>query len=445
MSTCSLSSPCFTRPGFSFLALIACFGTSPVAAQVSAEDAGRWRADLGELVVQLSERHVDLHHALSRESFVEATEDLYERIPAMELHEILVGFSQLVAMVGDGHTSLDPADQRGMEFGYLPLRLWGFDDGIYVIAAFEEYESLLGRRLRQIDGTAIEEVIQRVGSTISADNPMEQEYTAPFLLNRPELLPALGITEAAKQAKFSFVDGSEVTLAAIGVSAFDRGPWITANPLYEGGSPARMRLNYLFATPVMIEHLGKYYWFSYLEESAALFFQFNTCWDQGRANPLDKVLEDFFQFLDEHPVERVIIDMRQNPGGEPMTAAPLIEGLAARKRLGEEGRLFVLTGRRTFSAAVTNTADLRRLAGARLVGEAPRGKPNHPGEGRDIVLEQTGVVAAVSTQFVERDPDLGEALYLPVDIPVVCTWEAFEEARDSGLEAALDAELGTRR
>ncbi len=112
--------------------------------------------------------------------------------------------------------------------------------------------------------------------------------------------------------------------------------------------------------------------------------------------------------------------------------------------MGAAGRLFVLVGRRTFSAALTNAVHLRSKANARIVGEPPRGKPNNPSEGRDIDLDRTGIWATVSTQFVERDPELGDADYLPVDIEVPLSYADHERGLDPVLEAALKAPLDGR-
>jgi C-terminal processing protease CtpA/Prc len=53
-----------------------------------------------------------------------------------------------------------------------------------------------------------------------------------------------------------------------------------------------------------------------------------------------------FRFLDENDVERLIVDLRQNSGGEPKIASYLVEELGKRNEFTEQGRLFVLVGRR---------------------------------------------------------------------------------------------------
>ena len=403
----------------------------------------KWQKDLRELELQLIERHVDPFHTVSREEFEAAVDDLEAQIPDLTQPEILVGFAQLVAKIGDGHTSFYPGNQKKKWFHFYPITLWSFSDGMYVIATSPEHADLFGKRLLAIDETPIDEAFRRIATTIGADNEMEYVYTVPAELKRPEILHVLGIAASADRAEFHFEGGLSQTLRPIILKDYRNLDWRTANGLYDGQAPASARLEFLFATPLVLEHLQqrKYYWFTWLAEERTLFLQYNVCWDQKDRPPFAEVVDELFRAMDERPVERLVIDLRQNSGGEPKIAEPLIEELARRTEFSEEGRLFVLVGRRTFSAALTNAAQLRSRASARIVGEAPRGKPNSPSEGRDIDLKRTKIFVTVSTQFVERDPALGDAEFLPVDVEATLSFDQYRRAQDPVLEAALAAEL----
>ena len=90
----------------------------------------------------MQKRHANLFHSVSREKFLAAVADLDARIPKLQRNEIIVGLMRIAAMVGDGHTRVDP--RKDMKFGFpsLPLRLYLFDDGLYVRAAAPEYAQL---------------------------------------------------------------------------------------------------------------------------------------------------------------------------------------------------------------------------------------------------------------------------------------------------------------
>lgn len=331
-----------------------------------------WQEDLLTLERQLSERHVDLYHTVSEDAFANEVNDLYRRIPTLTRPEILVGFAQLVAMIGDGHTSFFPSDQNKWRFHYYPIRLYFFDDGIYLTATTEEYAHLFGKRLVQIDQTPISDAIRAINTTICADNDMEYLYTVPFELTRPEMLHVLGIADSLDRAVFIFEDGSRQEFSAMTVNKWLDLDWLVVNSVFgkEQRSPS-MRHEFLFASPLTLSHLKdrKYYWYTYIEEHRTLFFQYNVCWDKEDDAQFKEVVEEMFVFLDNNPVERIVIDLRQNTGGEPLLAEPLINGLEQRPELGTSGKLFVLVGRRTFSAALTNAVELRQRVRARIVGE----------------------------------------------------------------------------
>ena len=410
--------------------------------QVSQGEAKKWRSDLVKLHEKLKERHVDIYRKISKDSLDKEVDLLYEEIPQLNTGQILVRISQIVAKIGDGHTSFYPGNQKKKWFGFFPVKFWQFPDGIYVISTTEAYKEFLGQRLIKIENTPIDEVFDKLSTTIGADNDMEYIYSIPFLIPRPEFLHVLGITPSSDKAEFHFENGS-ATLYSMTLKKWrDQVDYICANEIYPNGKSPSQRIEFLFATRFTLDSLKerRYYWFTHRKNENALFLQYNQCWDQKNRPTFATVNDNMFKRLDETNAERLIIDLRQNTGGEPLIAKPLIEELQKRKKYVDEGRVFVLVGRRTFSAALTNAAQLRQL-GVRTVGEAPRGKPNNPSEGRDIDLKSTKIWATVSTQFLERDPALGDQDYLPIDIKCAMTFDDYQKANDEALKKALEAKL----
>ncbi len=410
-------------------------------AQVNKGEAKKWQKDLIKLHAKLKERHVDIYHKISEDSLNFAINSLYNEIPQLNTNQILVRVGQIVAMIGDGHTSFVAGEQKKRWFRFFPMKFWSFSGGTYVTSTTSQYRKFLGKKLESIENTPISEVYAKISTTIGADNDMAYTYEVPFAIPRPELLHAIGITASNDKAEFHFENGS-CMLYPLDFKEWLDEEYICANSIYPDGKSPSQRVDFLFATPLTLDSLKqkRYYWYKHLKEEQALYLQYNTCWNQKKRPTFKAMMEDMFDDLEQHKVERLIIDLRQNSGGEPLIAKPLIEELRKRKHLLDEGRVFVLTGRRTFSAAVTNAAQLRKI-GARIVGEPPRGKPNSPSEGRDIILKSTKIWVSVSTQFVERDPALGDQDYLPVDIKCDIIFDDFQNAKDPALEASLNAKL----
>jgi hypothetical protein len=79
-----------------------------------------------------------------------------------------------------------------------------------------------------------------------------------------------------------------------------------------------------------------------------------------------------WECVDNNPVDRLVIDMRHNGGGDYTQGREhLVYEAQRRQSVNRAGRLFVVTGRATFSAAMTNATDFRRETEALLVGEPP--------------------------------------------------------------------------
>ncbi len=169
-----------------------------------------------------------------------------------------------------------------------------------------------------------------------------------------------------------------------------------------------------------------------------LYFKYNRCADDPAADmTFAKLMEGTLAFMKTKPVERFVLDLRDNGGGDSNIAAPLIAALAAHPTLNVRGRLFVLIGRHTFSSAVLNTLELKARTQALLVGEPTGGRPNHYGEVRHLTLPRTGWKISYSTKYfttplVKGDPDA-----LVPDLPVEVTGVEWFSSRDPVMEAAL--------
>ncbi len=112
---------------------------------------------------------------------------------------------------------------------------------------------------------------------------------------------------------------------------------------------------------------------------------------------------------------------------------------AATMALERPGRVSIIAGRSTFSAAGNFITDLLvdpEGGAIHLVGEAPGGGLNIYGDVRVVTLPASGIVVLISARFHERAPG-DDRLELLADVPVELTWDDYAAARDPVLEAAL--------
>jgi len=369
----------------------------------------RWRQDLAFLAAELPRRHKNAFHAVSHETFAAAVAELDARIPGLEGHEVVVEMLRLSAIVGDLHTML----KLPSAFRRYPFQLEWFEDELRITGAAEPYRAALGRRIVAIQGVGIGEVARRVRPlTPQAENQWTFLAVSPSLLVRPEVLHALGIIPRVGpvQLRVATEAGEEATF--------------TIEPIASTPAPTLARLE---APPLYRQRPDENFWSAWLPEQKAVYVNFRGYDDfGGHARKL-------LAFIDAHPTRRIIIDMRNNTGGDfTKVREQLIPGLKSRGSAYAGGNLFVIIGRRTLSAAMTNAIDLKTELGAVLVGEPTGERPNSYQEGRDVQLPHSGLRLSYSTRyyrFLPRD----EPAVMP-DKPVRFTWERYRSGRDPALD-----------
>ena len=115
-----------------------------------------------------------------------------------------------------------------------------------------------------------------------------------------------------------------------------------------------------------------------------IYFAYNACAEDARVGPFAAFAQSTLAFADAHPIDRFVIDLRRNGGGNSELIRPLIDGLAARPALA--GRVFAIIGMHTFSSAMIDAMELSRRVHARLVGGPTSGKPSGYGEIKTFTL-----------------------------------------------------------
>jgi C-terminal processing protease CtpA/Prc len=122
-----------------------------------------------------------------------------------------------------------------------------------------------------------------------------------------------------------------------------------------------------------------------------------------------------------------------------MTYGPLLAALES-PSINRRGRLFVLIGRATFSAAANFAADVDRSTKATFVGEATGGGVKIYGDAVAFVLPKSGIAARVARRywdFGKGSRDRRLAVYPDIAVPVHAA--DFLAGRDPALAAALAA------
>lgn len=392
---------------------------SPASATARADE---WREDLDTLVSELPRLHKNAFFRTSRDTFMAHAAALSARLPEMNDAAIVVELMRLVALLGDGHTTLDP-DGTPYRQRLVPMLAYEFSDGLFVVAADSAHVELIGRRVLGVGGVAIHAARARLATTFPHENAAKVRYGIPFVLSTAEVLAGLGLAPDAEHARYTLAESngsiSEVELAPLADRA--KVKWITP--------PARDSL------PLRRKPGEGANWSAWLENERVVYCCYDRCADEA-SQPVSEFCRAALALVDEKLPRRVVIDLRHNGGGNSDLLRPLITGLAERRKNLPDG-VAVLIGRRTFSSAQMNAVELRDRAHAFLVGEPTGQKPNAYGEVRRFTLPHSGIAVTYSTKYFKTEHGNHESTMPDVKVEVASAdWFA---GRDPVLTAALAA------
>lgn len=397
-----------------------------------------WREDLAYLARELPRRHADLFHSMRREQFDSALAALDRKLPGLARHQVIVELARLVALAGDGHTAVMPTRDPKIGFRAYPVKLYFFKDGLFVRSAARAHADLVGARVVRIGRLTADEAYRAVRVLIGRDNEMSARYFAPFLLVMPEILHAIGAIDEPDVAPLLLEQAGARTIALLrpaGPAAMlpadtdaswaqDDG-WVDLRGADGPGTPLWLRGDPL--APLRLEHDPA---------TRTAYVQYNRA-----ADATGETVADFARrlraFVDTAAVDRLVLDLRLNRGGDGELNRPLLLSLVQAPKLQGPGRLFVVIGRSTLNAAQSLVHDLEQETDAVFVGEPTAGRPNAYGDAGRITLPRSGVTVSVSSPYRQRAHPLDPRPWKAPDVAAELTSRDYRANVDPALREIL--------
>ncbi len=392
-----------------------------------------WKNDIEYLKTELPKRHKDLFFRIDKTTFEGKLDELSNSLSKKTKSEIVISLQKIIAEMGDDHTSIDY--QRILQSaGIFPLTLYWFSDGFYVLATLEKYKPALGCRVTAVNDVPIAEVTARLSSLLAKTNDALVKHRIPNMLPSVALLQHFKIIKD-NSARFDFIDPNGATKNLL-ISELDiktMGPDVR----FIGFTPK--------SYPLSWSNQRSLFWSRFLEDDGILYVQYNRCWSKeleekhgskARAEKMpsfeafsSQILAD----LKKAEVRKFVLDLCFNPGGSSPQGTELAKRISELSNINQQGKIFVLIGKRTYSSAVINAIDFKNHTKAILVGEPTSGKPNHFGEVNKFKLPNSGLTVSYSTKYfkyLKEDPDS-----LMPDITVETTFNDFASGKDPMLDA----------
>ncbi len=384
----------FIKISFCFILIFSILFSAGCESQYLGGDRNaKWKKDLSYLEEALPKKHENLFFKISKDQFHKDISDLKNSVDKSNDDEIVAGIYKIMASIGDAHSSAYKKSSK-----LYPVQFYCFKDGIYVINTTSEYKKALYSKLVKINGVDIEKVKQAIIPLIVAENEAMIKKSIPNYLSNSEILHGIKVAPGIEKSVFTFEnDNGEI---------FD----VNVKSVYRGkGGKQIVSESYDSSYPLYMQKPNSNYWYKYLDREKTLYFKYNQCLPDAdeKAPKIEDFIADMLNFIDKHPVDKFVIDMRDNGGGTDKYILPIIDKLKNNK-LNNKNSLFVIVGRRTFSAAMTDAVLLKKQTSATFVGESTSAKPNHYGSAKDFVLPNSKISIGYSTQLNKSDGDNSE-------------------------------------
>lgn len=397
-----------------------------------------WQSDLRFLQETVHKDYPFLFKKTTAEKFNASVDKLYQEIPKLQPHEIVAGFGRIVSSFEYGHTDIG-WEQAPVKYHVLPLNLYWFTDGVYIEGAHKDYEKLVGAKVLKIEGLAVEDAMKAIRPLVPVENDQYFKAHGLDFLVIPEALHAQKVTKTLKNA-ITFTlerDGKsfEQTFTAVDAYRFPR-KYGFVNPGNDWVSVRNQN-----TTPLYLKNFDKIYYYEYLPESKTVYVRHSQIQDDPEENIADFYAR-VFDFIEKNDVEKLVIDVRLNGGGNNYKNKPVVTGIIRTKKINQPGKLYVLIGRRTFSACQNLVNELHNYTNAIFVGEPTSENINFYGDNRRVELPKSKLPVYLSFAWWQDKPQWENADWLAPHLAVEMSFDDYRSNRDPVLETALEFKGG---
>ncbi|MEO8626232.1 MAG: hypothetical protein ABI452_05990 [Candidatus Limnocylindrales bacterium] len=382
------------------------------------------QSDLDMLLREIERTHPDPWHGIAREDWVANMRQLQADLAELTPEQAYARLCGLVASLShagrDGHQFVIVPDDQ--ERPALPFRTYEFAEGVFITAAMPGYEQLVGRRISAINGLAVDDVLAALEPLVPRDGPQTVPGFRTIFMLRTSVLRGLGLVGEGGVTVSVGGDGQpddDVT-----VTPADWPAWRTWAGAFGIALPERADTLYLSDPQTNL-------WWRTLDDSHTLYVRY-----QGVRFVAPADAAAIAAAAADPGITHVVLDLRQNPGGDNHTSAPLYSVLqeAASQR---PSTLYVMTDRLTFSAAANLATQLEQATDAHFAGEPMGGGLNFWDDVKWVTLPNYPMTprVGVSTRHWQFAAPDDPRLTIEPDIAIPVTASDYFAGRDPALEA----------
>ena len=356
----------------------------------------QWAEDITAAIDAIRADHPDPFRETTSEDFDEKAAALIEELSALSDKDIALRLAALVALVEDGHTRLalprsipelgfnpahstDEPAHKAITFSSLPFRFYLFEEGLYIVEAVNGFEDAIGAKVVMFGDTPAADAVAEIRPILYAEN----DFTAKLYA-----ADRLALTDVLRH--FGFIDNTAVTLTL----ELNGETETLSVPPHSGGEYEIVKAEYE-TPPLTKQNNDKKRWYARIPGERALYIKMDEI-EMFPETPTADFMADALQEAQRIRARKILLDLRDNTGGSASFNAAIVNAFA-QSEYNDYGRLFVLTGRQTFSAASMLMVAFEEYVNAIFVGEPSGARPTTYGDPRRVRLPNSGLTLRTST------------------------------------------------
>lgn len=371
-------------------------------------DKKKYIEDLEYLLQNLPILHKNLYALITKENFQNLGEETIKKIQNHEFKEknFNLLLLSILSAIKDPHTSTYTSGVK------TPIYFEWVSDGYYPIIIPEEYEDCLGKKLTKVDGIDISKFCKEEEKYIVYDNEEHKKTELARFLNNEDIVKYIS-NSSYEEIEYTFENDKKISL-----KQEDPNNPIRQTSIYriEGNKYLNTKYNYFVE-----------------DENDILYFKYTRCREDNEYKIAD--LRKNIQSILKNNPNKIIIDLRNNAGGDSSLLSPILNVLKKYKK-NNNPKVYCLINRKVFSSGVLNTYDMKHELNATLVGQPTGQGVNHYGEIKTLILPNSKIEIQYSSKYFKLIKD--DSHNISPDIFIEPDIKDIMNGRDPVLDYCLD-------
>ena len=349
-------------------------------------DIESWTKDIDFYKTNLEQNHIDLYNTITKVDFEKEIEQIKSTLNKKSDTEIIIDLMRLTRKIGDGHTAFS---LRGVETHLFPIEIYKVNGQWRIVKTTNNHKNLLGKIVTKINGKSINTIAKEVSKVAQyVENEQSELIRTGEYSMISELLFGLELTKNELKAEFTFIDDSNKESNVL-LNA-------TNNKDYYGNTD-------FLTFKIIIPEIRKpndskhhYLWFSPIKDTKGLYIKFES---YPSFEEMETFGESVLNYINENQMKQVVIDMRNNGGGDFFVGTFLAYYLNLADGIDWKSGVYLLTDKVTFSAGTSNASQFRQILNAKIVGEPTGSNPTGYQDMGQFTLPNSGRIVTYSKRL----------------------------------------------